>query len=71
MTDNVEQIWERMRALRPVVEAHRSEGDELRRLPDAIAQAFADANVYRLLLPHEFGGEDLNPPYTARFRSIL
>ena len=61
MGDKVERIWERMRALRPIIEAHRSEGDELLRLPDAIANAFIDANVYRLLMPEEFGGEDLDP----------
>jgi indole-3-acetate monooxygenase len=33
----------------------------LHRLPDPIARAFAEANVYRLLLPKEFGGEELDP----------
>ena len=61
MDDKIERIWERTRALRPVIEAHRHEGDGLHHLPDAIAQAFAEANVYRLLLPHEFGGEDIDP----------
>jgi indole-3-acetate monooxygenase len=61
MKDKIEQIWERTRALRPTIEAHRGNGDELHRLPDAIAHAFAEANVYRLLLPHEFGGEDIDP----------
>jgi alkylation response protein AidB-like acyl-CoA dehydrogenase len=61
MNDKIEQIWERTRALRPTIEAHRSEGDGLHHLPDAIARAFVDANVYRLLLPHEFGGEDVDP----------
>ena len=60
MTDQIERIWERTRGLRPVIEAHRGEGDRLHHLPDAIARAFAEANVYRLLLPHEFGGEDLD-----------
>jgi hypothetical protein len=57
MKDKIERIWERTRALRPVIEAHRNEGDGLHHLPDAIARAFAEANVYRLLLPSEFGGE--------------
>jgi hypothetical protein len=34
-----------------VIEANRGEGDGLHHLPDAIARAFAEANVYRLLLP--------------------
>lgn len=61
MNDKVERIWERTLALRPAVEAHRREGDGLHRLSDAIARAFVDANVYRLLLPPEFGGEDIDP----------
>jgi alkylation response protein AidB-like acyl-CoA dehydrogenase len=60
MTDRIEQIWERTRGLRPVIEANRAEGDGLHHLPDAIARAFAEANVYRLLLPHEFGGENVD-----------
>jgi alkylation response protein AidB-like acyl-CoA dehydrogenase len=61
MTDKIERIWERTRALRPIIEAHRSEGDGLHHLPDPIARAFAEANVYRLLLPEEFGGENIDP----------
>jgi indole-3-acetate monooxygenase len=61
MDQKIERIWERTRALRPVIEAHRGEGDGLHHLPEAIARAFAEANVYRLLLPHEFGGEDIDP----------
>ena len=48
MNEKIERIWERTRALRPIIEAHRGEGDGLHHLPDAIAQAFAEANVYRL-----------------------
>jgi len=61
MENKIERIWERTRALRPVIEAHRGEGDGLHHLSAAIARAFAEANVYRLLLPHEFGGEDIDP----------
>jgi alkylation response protein AidB-like acyl-CoA dehydrogenase len=61
MKDKIERIWKRTRALRPVIEAHREEGDGSYHLPDAIARAFAEANVYRLLLPSEFGGEDIDP----------
>src|SRR6202008_1452961 len=56
-----ERIWERTRALRPIIEAHRGEGDALHHLPDAIARAFVAANFYRLLLPAELGGEDIDP----------
>jgi hypothetical protein len=61
MNEKIERVWELTRALRPIIEAHRGEGDGLNHLPDAIARAFAEANVYRLLLPQEFGGEDIDP----------
>ena len=61
MNDKIEQIWERTRALRPTIETHRGECDGLHHLPDTIARAFVEANVYRLLLPHEFGGENVDP----------
>ena len=61
MQDKIEQIWQRTRAMRTVIEEHRREGDGLHHLPEAIARAFAEANVYRLLLPREFGGEDVDP----------
>jgi indole-3-acetate monooxygenase len=61
MDDKLERNWERTRAMRPLIEAHRCEGDGLHHLPDAIARAFAEANVYRLLLPLEYGGEDIDP----------
>src|ERR1700687_6244870 len=61
MNDKIERIWSRMRALRSTIEAHRGEGDGLHPLPHAIARAFVEANVYRLLLPSEFGGENIDP----------
>jgi indole-3-acetate monooxygenase len=61
MNDRIERIWERTRALRPVIEAHREEGDRLHHLSDSVGEAFAAANVYRLLMPVEYGGEDLDP----------
>jgi alkylation response protein AidB-like acyl-CoA dehydrogenase len=57
----IERVWARTRELRPIIEAHRGEGEFLRRLPDAIGQAFLDANVYRLLVPEEMGGEGVDP----------
>jgi len=61
MDDRIERVWARTRELRPIIEAHRGEGDQLRRLPDAVARAFVDANVYRLLVPPELGGEGIDP----------
>src|SRR5579875_113256 len=61
MQDNVERAWEQVRRMRPIIEAYRDEAERLRRLPDAVAQAFVAANVYRLLVPEEFGGEGIDP----------
>ena len=61
MDGNIERAWARARELRPIIEAHRGEGDILRRLPDPIAKAFLEANIYRLLVPEEFGGEGVDP----------
>ena len=59
--NQIDHIWERTRAMRATIEAHRDEGDGLHHLPDAVARAFVEANVYRLLLPQEFGGENVDP----------
>ncbi|MGO9061139.1 MAG: hypothetical protein ACLQU2_27715 [Candidatus Binataceae bacterium] len=61
MDAKIERVWARTRQLRPIIEAHRGEGDRLRRLPDPIAQAFLEANIYRLLVPEDFGGEGVDP----------
>ncbi len=61
MEDKIERAWERVRRMRPIIEAHRDEAERLRRLPDAVAQTFLEANVYRLLVPEEFGGEGIDP----------
>jgi alkylation response protein AidB-like acyl-CoA dehydrogenase len=56
-----ERAWEKVRSLRPVIEAHRAEGDELRRLPPAVAEAFLAADIYRVMVPTEFGGLGIDP----------
>src|SRR5690606_6744668 len=40
---------------------HKSEGDRLRRLPPALAESFHRHDVYRLLLPRDLGGGQLDP----------
>jgi alkylation response protein AidB-like acyl-CoA dehydrogenase len=57
----VELAWKRVRAVKPVVLQHREEGDTLRRLPDAIAEAFVTQDLYRLPVPRDFGGLELDP----------
>jgi len=40
---------------------HRAEGDRLRQLPPALAEAFHRHDVYRLILPRDLGGGDVDP----------
>lgn len=55
------KAWDDVQTLRPIILAHRDDGDTLRRLPDAIAQAFVERDVYRLALPVDLGGAGLDP----------
>jgi len=41
--------------------AHKEEGDTLRKLPPALADAFLRHDVYRMLLPHDLGGAAMDP----------
>jgi indole-3-acetate monooxygenase len=61
MNDREERAWENIRAMRGVIEANRAEAERLRRLPDLVARAFVEANVYRFLVPEDLGGEGLDP----------
>lgn len=58
--------WKRaskdVQRLRPLIEQHREEAELIRRLPDPVASAFLEADVYRLLLPEELGGAGITPP---------
>jgi alkylation response protein AidB-like acyl-CoA dehydrogenase len=40
---------------------HKEEGDTLRKLPPALADAFLRHDVYRMLLPHDLGGASMDP----------
>lgn len=40
---------------------HRQEGDRLRHLPPVLADAFRRHDVYRLILPRDLGGGDVDP----------
>jgi alkylation response protein AidB-like acyl-CoA dehydrogenase len=55
------KAWDDVQSLRPIIEAVRDQADELRRLPDAIARAFVERDVYRLMLPVDLGGAGLDP----------
>ena len=54
-------VWEAVISMRPVVEQARDEADALRRLPEVIEKAFVERDIYRLLLPQDLGGRELDP----------
>ena len=64
-----QKAWDDVQSLKPIIEAARDEGDELRHLPDSIAEAFLERDVYRLLLPTDYGGAGIDP--LEMFRLIV
>ena len=60
-TSRVNGYLEAIRALAPIVAAHRESFDRERRLPDRIFDALADAGLFRLWLPEALGGPELSP----------
>ncbi|HEY6869559.1 MAG TPA: acyl-CoA dehydrogenase family protein [Novosphingobium sp.] len=56
-----EDLWQRVRAFEPIVRAARAEAEALRHLPDSVARAFAEAGIYKLVLPRDMGGMGLDP----------
>jgi alkylation response protein AidB-like acyl-CoA dehydrogenase len=54
----LDRIRDELSALAAV---HRKEGDVLRHLPPALAEAFLRHDVYRLLLPVDLGGAGVDP----------
>ena len=54
------KAWDDVQSLRPIIEAAREEADDLRRLPDCVARAFVERDVYRLMLPADLGGAGLD-----------
>jgi alkylation response protein AidB-like acyl-CoA dehydrogenase len=53
-------------ALRPLVEAHADEGEELRRLPVATLEALRDAQLLRMCVPRAYGGPEADPVTLVR-----
>lgn len=57
----LEDVQRRVRALRPLIEANRAEAERLKRLPDPVAEAFLENDLYRVLVPTDLGGAGLDP----------
>ncbi|MQA96492.1 MAG: hypothetical protein GEV11_18270 [Streptosporangiales bacterium] len=50
----------------PVVREHLGEGDRLRRLPDAVAEAMIESGTFLCMTPKALGGHELPPADFAR-----
>lgn len=58
----IEEGWiARARALKPVLEAAAPQIDAACALPPAVLDALFEAKLFRMLLPHTFGGAELEP----------
>ncbi|HXZ67415.1 MAG TPA: acyl-CoA dehydrogenase family protein [Alphaproteobacteria bacterium] len=61
MTDRFNDIQKTVRGLKPLIEASRAEAERLKRLPDSVATAFLEHDLYRILVPEDLGGAGLDP----------
>jgi indole-3-acetate monooxygenase len=57
-----------VRKLAPEIADRSDEIDEQRRLPPELVQRLTDAGAFRILAPHQYGGEELDP--VTAFRVI-
>ena len=55
-TDRGRQIRDRVRELAPLIRAHAQEGERIRALTPEVLTALADAGIYRMTMPIEWGG---------------
>jgi len=54
-------LLDAIRRMAPLIDERRAEFDKLRRLPDEVFEAMADAGLFRLWLPRTLGGPELSP----------
>jgi alkylation response protein AidB-like acyl-CoA dehydrogenase len=57
-----------VRELEALLRAGRSEGEQLRRVPDEVVHALADAGILRMAVPRELGGEQA--PLVVQFEVL-
>lgn len=58
---DVQDLLDALRRLAPLIDERRAEFETLRRLPDEVFEALADAGLFRLWLPRALGGPELSP----------
>jgi indole-3-acetate monooxygenase len=54
-------VLERLQALAPLIDQHRSDFETRRCLPPAVTQAMVDADLFRLWVPRNLGGAEISP----------
>lgn len=59
--DDKDKLTDMMAELKSLAARHGREGETLRRLPPALAEAFHRHDIYRLILPVDLGGAGVGP----------
>jgi alkylation response protein AidB-like acyl-CoA dehydrogenase len=67
-TNRAAALLDALQRIAPLVRERRGAFDQLRRLPDDVFEALADAGLFRLWLPRAMGGPELSP---FEFMSIV
>jgi indole-3-acetate monooxygenase len=57
-----EDLLDRVQQIAPVIREHADQGEQLRHLADPIVDAVQDAGLYRMLVPRELNGLEVDPP---------
>src|SRR3974390_2264975 len=60
-SNTVSGLLDAVQCLAPMIRERRAAFDTLRRLPDEVFDALADAGLFRLWLPKAVGGPELSP----------
>src|SRR5919206_3942868 len=68
---DAESILSAAMALAPVIQACREEMERERRLPLPLVTAMKDAGVFRMPMPREWGGPELDPLSQLRIIEVL
>jgi alkylation response protein AidB-like acyl-CoA dehydrogenase len=61
VADPAADLMDALQRMAPLIHERRVEFDRLRRLPDDVFAALADAGLFRLWLPRAIGGPELSP----------
>ena len=63
---------EAVQRLRPIIEHYRDEAERERRMPAAVVSAMKDEGLFKLWLPREFGGQEIDmPSYLEVIRELV